>query len=133
MILFCQSILDTRRISHLPGSAHFTIPLNIKTEEWDLKVLFFNYWNSLLLGLVQTYFLQVGAYVSLKRVTIGLWEGRFGWIWLKISFFLNMKTEEWDLTILLFDLWNGLALGSLQIFFLEFGAYLSLKRATIGP
>ena len=27
VILLCQSILETRRISHLPGSAHFTIPL----------------------------------------------------------------------------------------------------------
>ena len=26
MILLCQSILETKRISHLPGSAHFTIP-----------------------------------------------------------------------------------------------------------
>ena len=30
MILLCQSILEKRRISHEPGSAHFTIPL---TEE----------------------------------------------------------------------------------------------------
>ena len=43
VILLCQSNLDTKRISHLPGSPHFTIPLNIKTEEWDLKVLFLNY------------------------------------------------------------------------------------------
>ena len=28
VILLCQSILETRRISHLPGSAHFTIPLS---------------------------------------------------------------------------------------------------------
>ena len=28
-ILLCQSILETRRISHLPGSAHFTIPLKL--------------------------------------------------------------------------------------------------------
>ena len=27
VILLYQSILETRRISHLPGSAHFTIPL----------------------------------------------------------------------------------------------------------
>ena len=27
LILFCQSILETRRITHLHGSAHFTIPL----------------------------------------------------------------------------------------------------------
>ena len=28
VILLCQSILETRRILHLPGSAHFTIPLS---------------------------------------------------------------------------------------------------------
>ena len=27
MILLCQSILETRRTSHVPGSAHFRIPL----------------------------------------------------------------------------------------------------------
>ena len=29
LILLCQSILETRRITHLHGSAHFTIPLNL--------------------------------------------------------------------------------------------------------
>ena len=29
LILLCQSILETRKITHLHGSAHFTIPLNI--------------------------------------------------------------------------------------------------------
>ena len=28
LILLCQSILETRRITHLHGSAHFRIPLN---------------------------------------------------------------------------------------------------------
>ena len=28
LILLCQSILETRGITHLHGSAHFTIPLN---------------------------------------------------------------------------------------------------------
>ena len=27
LILLCQSILETRRITHIHGSAHFTIPL----------------------------------------------------------------------------------------------------------
>ena len=27
LILLCQGILETRRITHLHGSAHFTIPL----------------------------------------------------------------------------------------------------------
>ena len=29
LILLCQSILETRRITHLHGSAHFTIPLSL--------------------------------------------------------------------------------------------------------
>ena len=29
LILLCQSIFETRRITHLQGSAHFTIPLNM--------------------------------------------------------------------------------------------------------
>ena len=29
LILLCQSILETRRITNLDGSGHFTIPLNI--------------------------------------------------------------------------------------------------------
>ena len=28
LILFCQSTLETRRVTYLHGSAHFTIPLN---------------------------------------------------------------------------------------------------------
>ena len=51
----------------------------------------FNYWNGLVLGSVQTCFLEVGAYMSLKRATAGLLEGRFCWIWLKISLFLKQK------------------------------------------
>ena len=43
LILLCQSILETRRITHLHGSAHFTIPLiklqaeacnSIKKRDW---------------------------------------------------------------------------------------------------
>ena len=29
LILYCQSILEMRRITHLDGSTHFTIPLKI--------------------------------------------------------------------------------------------------------
>ena len=32
LILFCQSILETRRTTHLHGSAHFTIPLIIRNK-----------------------------------------------------------------------------------------------------
>ena len=30
LILLCSSILETRRITHLHGSAHFTIPLSVQ-------------------------------------------------------------------------------------------------------
>ena len=34
LILLCQSVLEMRRMTHLPGSAHFTIPLiNIKNYQ----------------------------------------------------------------------------------------------------
>ena len=33
LILLCQSILETRRITHLHGSVHFTIPLNYKPRK----------------------------------------------------------------------------------------------------
>ena len=50
---------------------------NIKTSEWDLQILLFKYWKDLVLGTVETYFLGVGAYVSLKRAPTGVWEGSF--------------------------------------------------------
>ena len=34
LILLCQSILETRRITHLHGSAHFTISLNKISDDW---------------------------------------------------------------------------------------------------
>ena len=46
---------------------------NIKKGEWDLKILFFNYWNDFTLGSIETYFLQVVAYVFLKRTTECVW------------------------------------------------------------
>ena len=33
LILLCQSILETRRITHLHGSAHFTIPLGLESTD----------------------------------------------------------------------------------------------------
>ena len=69
----------------------YHIFLNINTEEWHLKNLQFNYWNDLALGSVETYFLGVGAYVSLKRATTGLWEGRFCCIWAKMQQFFKYK------------------------------------------
>ena len=41
LILLCQSILETRRITHLHGSAHFTIPLTESTCETRKKVIYF--------------------------------------------------------------------------------------------
>ena len=66
----------------------YRIFLTIKTEKWDLKIFMFNYWNDLVLGFEETYFLEVGAYVSLKEASAGLWEGRFFLIFQKISLFL---------------------------------------------
>ena len=34
LILLYQSILETRRITHLHGSAHFTISLNKISDDW---------------------------------------------------------------------------------------------------
>ena len=95
----------------------YHIFLSINTEEWDLKVLLFIYWNGLALGSVKTFFLEVGAYVSLKWLSVSLWEGRFSWTWLKIYIFLNIKTEEWDLKTLLFNYWHDLVFGSVERYF----------------
>ena len=46
--------------------------LNINTGEWYLTVSFFNYWNDLVLGSVETYFHEVGAYTCLKQATAGV-------------------------------------------------------------
>ena len=35
LFLLCQSILETRRITHLRGSAHFTIPLSANAKKWS--------------------------------------------------------------------------------------------------
>ena len=53
-----------------------------------MKIFLLNCWNSLALGYVETYFFEVGAYVSLKEATAGVWESRFFWIWQEISKFL---------------------------------------------
>ena len=65
--------------------------LNRKTEEWDLKILLFNYRNDIVLGSGKIYFLEVGAYISLKQATAGVRESRFSWIWLEISHFFKYK------------------------------------------
>ena len=85
--------------------------LNIKTEEWDLKVLLFNYWNGLVLGLVQTCFLEVGGYIPLKRATAGFWERYFYWIWLKILHLFKYKNRGAEPRNFLLNYWNDLVLG----------------------
>ena len=49
----------------------YHIFLNLKTDKWNLKILWFIYWNDLTLGSVETYFLQDGAYMTLKGATPG--------------------------------------------------------------
>ena len=162
--------------------------LNMQTGELGPTISLFNYWNDLVLGSEETCFLEVGAYVRLKRATGGVRKCRFCWIWVKIpqffenknvrvgpkdftvwllkwcclrlsrnvfygsqsirvsgtghhsslrvsfllnlaeniTFLKNIKTEEWDLKNLLFNCWNDLVLGSVEIYFLEVGAFLSL-------
>ena len=41
--------------------------LNIKSEEWDLKILLFLYFNDLALGPVETPFFESRSYVSLNE------------------------------------------------------------------
>ena len=61
------------------------------TEELNRKVSLFNYWTDLVLGSVQTYFLETSLYVCLKGATAGVWEGRFCWTWLEISRLFKYK------------------------------------------
>ena len=58
--------------------------LSKKVGNWDRKILLFRYWKYLVLGLGEVYFLEVDAYLSLKRATTSVWEGHLCWIWLKI-------------------------------------------------
>ena len=65
----------SERVAFAEFAWKYYIYLSIKTGDWGLKVLLFNYWNDLALGSVETYFREVGAYVSLKRAATGVWEG----------------------------------------------------------
>ena len=67
----------------------YHICLNLNTGGWDLKIISFSYCNDLALGSVGTYFLEVGAYASLKGATVGVWECCFCWNWVKIRVLLN--------------------------------------------
>ena len=66
--------------------------------------------------------------MSLKHA--GVWEGRFCWIWLKIS--LVFKYKNGGVRPLLFNYWNDFALSLAETCFLEVGAYVFLKVATVG-
>ena len=57
----------------------------------NLKQLLFNNWNDLVLGLVETCFVEVGTYVPLKRATADVWECHFCWVWVKILQFFKYK------------------------------------------
>ena len=73
--IWCMRVSDTSHQSSFGGSfllnlsESITISLNIKTEEWALKTLWFNSVNDLALASVETYYLEVCGYVSLKRAT----------------------------------------------------------------
>ena len=79
-----------------------------------MRILLFSYWNDLVLDLVETYFLEVGAYVSLKRATASVWEGRFADLEWKYHSFSNIKTGEWEMKVFLFNSWNDSVLGSVE-------------------
>ena len=53
----------------------------------------------------------------------------FDW---KYETFLNIKREERELKILMFNYWNDLFLGSVETNFLEHDAYVYVKRAPAG-
>ena len=90
-IRVCEKSQVSERFVFAEFDWKYHIFLNINTEEWELKTLLFNYWNDIFLGSVETYFLEVGAYVFVKRTTASVWEVRFYWIWLEISHFFKYK------------------------------------------
>ena len=45
--------------------------LIIKTKKLDQNILLIHYWNGLVLGFAETYFLEIGVYVSLKLAAAG--------------------------------------------------------------
>ena len=59
-----------------------------------MNILLFNYWKDLALDSVEIYFLEIGAYVSLKQAATGVWEGHFCGISMKIPQFFKSKMEE---------------------------------------
>ena len=119
------------RVVFVEFDRKYHIFLNIKTEEWGLNILLFNYWNDLALDSVETYVLEVGVYESLKEATTGVWEGCFCWLWPEISRFSKYKNRGGPKSFIA-QLLKWSCLGSVKTFFLEVCAYVSLKRATAG-
>ena len=73
--LWNKPLQVSERVAFAEFEWKYYIYLSVKTGDWSLKILLFNYWNDLALGSVETYFREVGAYVSLKRAATGVWEG----------------------------------------------------------
>ena len=79
-----------------------------------------------------TYFLEVGADVSLKVATKGSIRGKKLWKIRFLGSFSKAKTEECDLKV-----WNvfdqfGISIACSDTYILEFGARVSLEVATKG-
>ena len=106
--------------------------LDIKIWDCKLNVLQWNYCKDLVLGAVETKFLEIGVYVSLKQVTAVVWEDRVYRIWVKIQQFLYVKTGDLDLKISLFNYSDDLVLHWAESHFLNIDVYLSLKQAPTG-
>ena len=70
--LWNEPLQLSERVIFAEDEWKYYIYLSIKTGEWDLKISLFNYLINLVLGSLETYFLEVGAYVSLKRATAGV-------------------------------------------------------------
>ena len=68
LIILCQSILETRRITHLHGSAHFTIPLILWKKCSNKYVLLRVPFKSCILRVPSSFWGSFLAYVSYVRV-----------------------------------------------------------------
>ena len=95
----------------------YHILLNMKAEEWDLEILFSNYRKYLALVLEEIYFLEVGAYVSLKGATRGVSEGHLAEFDWKYHIFWKINSEKWDRKVLFYNYWNNLVLGLVETCF----------------
>ena len=88
-----------------------------------------NYRNHLIWGSLETYFLGVDVYVSLKWVATVVREGHFCWIWVKIPQYFECKGGGLGSKVFIAKLlkWSYLRLIR-HIYFLGVDAYVSLKR-----